>query len=164
MSFFLSSFNGQGARLVAVFAQFSRPKIDSMDIIRPGLKSRRKKIVELAEISEGDLNGVSNSITDDFVNVTAEYADRAPTNRSGNSTISPYPEGYVNAKTVDQFHQIVRNNTDFSDRQVMEIGNSALRNAGAYINAVYPLAGGAELYGNFGFNSIARLYCIKASS
>ena len=87
-----------------------------------------------------------------FVNVTAEYTDRASTNRSGNYTGSIYPTGYDNALSDAQFFQMVQEQTGFIENQVMEIGNSALRNAGTFLNAAYPLSGSSELYGTLGFN------------
>lgn len=87
-----------------------------------------------------------------FINVTADYTERGSTNRSGNYTGNPYPEGYENAKSNDAFFQIVRDHTGFAENQVMEIGNSAGRNVGTFLNAKLPLAHGAEFYGNFGFN------------
>ena len=88
-----------------------------------------------------------------FVNVTAEYTDKASTNRSGNYTGSIYPAGYINTLTDDQFYKTVQENAGFVEKQVMEIGNSAGRNAGVYLNAALPLnESGAELYGTLGFN------------
>ncbi|RMF30424.1 MAG: TonB-dependent receptor [Bacteroidetes bacterium] len=88
-----------------------------------------------------------------FVNVTAEYTQRGSVNRSGNYTGSIYPDGYINAKSDDEFFRIVQENTGFNERQVMEIGASALRDAGAFLNAALPIGNdGAEVYGNLGFN------------
>ena len=87
-----------------------------------------------------------------FVNVTAEYTDRSSTNRSGNYTGSIYPDNYDNALSRGDFFSQVRSETGFVENQVMEIGNSAVRNGGAFLNAAYPLSDNAELYGNLGFN------------
>ncbi|NNM15517.1 MAG: TonB-dependent receptor, partial [Bacteroidia bacterium] len=87
-----------------------------------------------------------------FVNVTLSYTDRASTNRSGNYTGSIYPAGYDDALSSADFFSLVQDETGFADQQVMEIGNSAIRNAGAYLNTSYPLSNNAELYGMLGFN------------
>lgn len=88
-----------------------------------------------------------------WVNVTGEYYNRASTNRSGNYTGNPYPEGYINALPDDQFYAILQEENGFAERQVMEIGNSAVRNASAFINAGFPLGkSGAELYATYGVN------------
>ncbi|RLD18528.1 MAG: TonB-dependent receptor, partial [Bacteroidetes bacterium] len=88
-----------------------------------------------------------------FVNVTAEYMDRQSTNRSGNYTGSIYPDGYENAMSRDEFFAQVREETGFAENQVMEIGNSKLRDMGAFLNASLPLnSSGAELYGTLGWN------------
>ena len=88
-----------------------------------------------------------------WVNVTGEYYNRASTNRSGNYTGNPYPEGYDNALPVEDFYALLQANEGFVEHQVMEIGNSAVRNASAFINAGFPLGNsGAELYATYGVN------------
>ncbi len=88
-----------------------------------------------------------------WVNVTGEYYNRASTNRSGNYTGSIYPDGYINALPAEQFFALVQEENGFAEHQVMEIGNSALRNASAFINAGFPLGNsGAELYATYGVN------------
>ncbi len=95
-----------------------------------------------------------------FVNVTAELTERGSTNRSGNYQGSPYPDGYqfydangnLVTPTETDFYEHVASVTNFVEKQVMEIGNSYMRNAGAFLNAALPLAGGAEFYANAGFN------------
>jgi len=88
-----------------------------------------------------------------YVNVSAEYMDRASTNRSGNYTGSIYPDGYENAMPREDFFAMVREETGFAEDQVMEIGNSKLRDMGAVLNAALPLnSRGAELYGMLSWN------------
>ncbi len=88
-----------------------------------------------------------------FLNATIEHSDRSATNRSGNYTGSIYPDGYDNAKSEDAFFQQVRDEYDFADRQVMQIGNSAVTNTGIMLNANLPVNDkGTELYSTLGLN------------
>ncbi len=88
-----------------------------------------------------------------WVNVTGEYYNRASTNRSGNYTGSVYPDGYDDALPLDEFYGILQKENGFAEQQVMEIGNSAVRNASAFINAGFPIGNsGAEIYATYGVN------------
>ncbi len=87
-----------------------------------------------------------------FVNVTGDYFERSSSNRSGNYTGSPYPAGYVDALSDAAFYDQVQDQNGFVEQQVMEIGNSALRNSSAVINSGYTLSDHAELYATFTFN------------
>ncbi len=88
-----------------------------------------------------------------WVNVTGEYYNRASTNRSGNYTGSVYPAGYDNALPLEEFYSTLQKENGFAEHQVMEIGNSAVRNASAFINAGFPIGNsGAEIYATYGVN------------
>ena len=88
-----------------------------------------------------------------FLNVTFSHSDRSSTNRSGNYTGSIYPEGYDDARSDEEFFSIVRKENGFVENQVMEIGNSAIKNSGVFLNASLPLNdNGTELYANAGLN------------
>lgn len=93
-----------------------------------------------------------------FVNITGELTERQPSNRSGNYQGSPYPDGYMlppdynRMPTEEDFYNHVHSVTDYVEKQVMEIGNSYMRNAGVFLNAAMPLNGTAEFYANAGFN------------
>ncbi len=93
-----------------------------------------------------------------FINMTAELTERGSTNRSGNYQGSPYPDGYMlppdynRIPSENDFYDHVHSVTTFVEKQVMEIGNSYMRNAGVFLNAAMPLRGGAEFYANAGFN------------
>lgn len=88
-----------------------------------------------------------------FLNVTFEHSDRSSTNRSGNYTGSIYPEGFDGARSREEFFDIVRKENGFVENQVMEIGNSAIKNTGLFLNANLPLGeNGTELYANGGLN------------
>ena len=88
-----------------------------------------------------------------FLNATIEHSDKGATNRSGNYNGSIYPAGYAGAKSEEAFFQQVRDEYDFADRQVMQIGNSAVKNTGIMLNLKLPINdNGTEIYSSAGLN------------
>ncbi len=80
-----------------------------------------------------------------FMNVTAEYRDRAAINRAGDYTGNVYSDD----RAMD-LAQISENNffagTGYKDKRVMQIGSSETQNIALSLNGGIPLSDNAELY------------------
>ncbi|CAL2084266.1 iron complex outermembrane recepter protein [Tenacibaculum sp. 190524A05c] len=87
-----------------------------------------------------------------FLNLTAEYRQREPTNRAGNYTGSVY----TSDPTVDT--QLINQNnffgqTGFSDQRVMEIGNAGTQNLSFFFNGELPINEKTTFYFHGGRNN-----------
>ncbi len=92
-----------------------------------------------------------------YVNGTFDFLYRDATNRSGDYTGGVFGDSITidgvlySDNNEDQLNEFFAQ-TPFDERKVMQVGNSAGRNAGAVFNAGLPLENGGELYGNLMFN------------
>lgn len=84
-----------------------------------------------------------------FVNLTGEYTDRQPTNRTGTYTGQVFP--LVDGKNADeailQQKGLTRNDFD------MRIGNSRIKGGGVMLNAEIPVSEAFTFYAFGGFNN-----------
>ncbi len=92
-----------------------------------------------------------------YVNATIDVLQRGSSNRSGDYTGSVFGDslnigGRIYSDNNPEDLAAFYEQTPFDGQRVMEIGNSAVRNAGLGINTALPLTGEAELYGNMLFN------------
>jgi iron complex outermembrane receptor protein len=87
-----------------------------------------------------------------FVNISAEYKQRAAVNRAGNFTGNVYSTNdSLDAILIEQndfFGQL----EDYNDQQIMQIGSSKKFDGTVFYNAVVPVKNKAELYSNGGIN------------
>ncbi|WP_298349137.1 TonB-dependent receptor [uncultured Dokdonia sp.] len=86
-----------------------------------------------------------------FLNLTGEYRKREATNRAGNYTGSVYvdnPEEDANLIEQNDFY----NQTGYSDRQVMQIGNAETQNLAIHFNGEIKVSDSAQVYLNGGRN------------
>lgn len=81
-----------------------------------------------------------------FINLSAEYRERDPTNRAGNYTGQIYPSGsgFTDADFLAR--------APYGNGRVMEIGNAAAKNTALFINMRYPLYTNVALYAHGGKN------------
>lgn len=86
-----------------------------------------------------------------FINLTAEYRNRASSNRSGDYTGAVYSsDPTIDAKMIAENRFFEQNH--FTERRVMEVGNAATQNLGFFFNSEVVLSKDATFYGHGGRN------------
>lgn len=86
-----------------------------------------------------------------FLNITGEFRDRNPTNRSGTYTGTVFSDD----PTEDQQQISSTNffgNTGYDDNRVMEVGHSGTQNLGFFFNGDIPITNSASIYFQGGRN------------
>ncbi|MEM6801750.1 MAG: TonB-dependent receptor, partial [Bacteroidota bacterium] len=99
-----------------------------------------------------------------FVNANLDFLSRAAVNRSGNYTGAVFGESFAIGQRIYSDNspedlEFFFRHTPFEDRQVMEVGNSGIRNLAMVLNGSYPLQPNTEVYGNAIFsyrNGVSR--------
>ncbi|WP_201747708.1 TonB-dependent receptor [Dyadobacter flavalbus] len=84
-----------------------------------------------------------------FVNITGEYVNREPTNRTGTYTGQLFPavNGQIADEEILSQRGLTRNNFD------MRIGNSKVKGGGVVLNASIPVTTNLEVYAFGGYNN-----------